>query len=211
MRLRLTMNRTPDKGWPPSCLDSGSGRATVAAVAGIRGGACAGRSDDAKVGTTRLRGAAPAPPRVRPFAGATAAGRGPLAGLDARAGRVRADDPWGDGATNLVYLNQGWRAPETLWYDFADQGSVLLLYEVFVHLEQPDNERRLIDPANLVRHRFLPQRPTPDNPDALPVEWSRHGDAAGLTCAGGATSREVLRPGRHGRPGWPSPRSSPPT
>lgn len=106
-----------------------------------------------------------------------------IAGLKERAGLVLADDPWGDGATRLVYLDQGWSVPETLWYYFADQGSTLLPYDVFVHLEQPDSERLLIDPVNLARYRFLPQRATPNNPDALPVGWSRHGDSVGLTCA----------------------------
>jgi hypothetical protein len=31
-----------------------------------------------------------------------------------------------------------------------------------------------MDPANVVRYRMLPQLATPNNPDALPVGWSRH-------------------------------------
>lgn len=103
--------------------------------------------------------------------------------LKERAGLVLAEDPWGDGATKLVYLDQGWGVPETLWFYYADQGSMLLPYDVLVHLEQPDNEKRLMDPANMVRYRFLPQHPTPNNPDALPIGWARHDDSVGLTCA----------------------------
>lgn len=114
---------------------------------------------------------------------ATEADRAGLADLRERAGLVLAEDPWGDGATRLVYLDQGWSVPETLWYYFADQGSMLMPYDMFVHLEQPDREQRLIDPANLVRYRLLPQLATPNNPDALPVGWARHDDAVGLTCA----------------------------
>lgn len=110
-------------------------------------------------------------------------GRPDLAALKERAGLVLAEDPWGDGATKLVYLDQGWSVPETLWFYYADQGSMLLPYDVLVHLEQPDNEKRLTDPANMVRYRFFPQYPTPNNPDALPIGWARHDDAVGLTCA----------------------------
>lgn len=106
-----------------------------------------------------------------------------VATLRERAGLVLADDPYGDGASKLVYLDQGWTVPETLWYYHADQGSVLLPYQVLIHLEQPDSDKRILDPANLVRYRLLPQRATPDNPDALPVGLTRHGDSAGLTCA----------------------------
>ncbi len=106
-----------------------------------------------------------------------------LAGLEDRQGVVFATDPWGDGATRLVYLDQGWSVPETLWYYYADQGSTLMPTRLLTHLEQPDNERLLVDPENLARFRFLNQRPSPNNPDALPVGFSRHGDAVGLTCA----------------------------
>lgn len=96
---------------------------------------------------------------------------------------VSANDPWGDGATKLVYLDQGWGVPETLWYYYADQGSTLMPTTLLTHLEQPDNQRLVIEPENLARYRFLNQRPTPNNPDALPVGLARHGDEVGLTCA----------------------------
>jgi hypothetical protein len=56
--------------------------------------------------------------------------RAGLADLNDRAGLVLADDPWGDGATKLLYLDQGWSVPETLWFYYADQGSTLMPYEV---------------------------------------------------------------------------------
>jgi hypothetical protein len=121
-------------------------------------------------------------------------GASPVAAVvEERAGLVIAEDPWGDGATKLIYLDQGWAVGETLWYYYADQGSMLLPYKTFVNLEQPDNDKRLIDPSNVVRFRFLPQRPTPNNPDALPVGWSRHGDSAGLTCAACHTGQLTYR------------------
>ena len=116
-----------------------------------------------------------------------------LAGLKERAGVVLAEDPWGDGATKLVYLDQGWSVPETLWYYYADQGSALMPYVLLVNLEQPDSEERLMDASNVARYRFLAQRPTPNNPDALPIGFTRHGDDVGLTCAACHTGQLTYR------------------
>jgi mono/diheme cytochrome c family protein len=103
--------------------------------------------------------------------------------LDERAGIVLADEGYGDGATRLVYLDQGWKPLETLWYYYADQGSMLMPYDTFVHLEQPDSDRPILAPENLARFRLLTQRRTPNNPDALPVGFTRHEGSVGLTCA----------------------------
>jgi len=103
--------------------------------------------------------------------------------IDGRGGLALAQEGWGDGATELVYLEQGWGPLETIWYYFADQGSVLIPYETLVHLEQPGSDKAFTLPENLARFRFLSQRKTPNNPDALPVGFARHGDRVGLTCA----------------------------
>lgn len=106
-----------------------------------------------------------------------------VVGFGERAGLIVEKDPYGDTATRLLYLDQGWGPAETLWYYHADQGSVLFPYELFVHLEQVDNERLFIQPEHMARYRFLTQNATPNNPDALPVGMSRHEDRVGLTCA----------------------------
>src|SRR5262249_39808164 len=64
-----------------------------------------------------------------------------------------------------------------------DQGSVLMPYDTLVHLEQAGSEQPFIQPENMARFRFLNQHKTPNNPDALPVGFSRHEDKVGLTCA----------------------------
>ena len=123
-------------------------------------------------------------------AGATTSDvRGPVplqeaaATLDERAGLVLPDEGYGDGAARLVYLDQGWHPAETLWFYFADQGSTFLPYETFLHLEQPESDQPFLAPEYLSRFRVLPQRKTPNNPDALPVGFTRHDDSMGLTCA----------------------------
>jgi len=110
-------------------------------------------------------------------------------GFGERGGLVLVHDSHGDGATRLVYLDQGWGPVETLWYYHADQGSVLLPYETLVHLERAEDDSRLISPENVSRFRLLPQHPTPNNPDALPVGFARHDDKVGLTCAACHTSQ----------------------
>lgn len=107
----------------------------------------------------------------------------PIDVLDERAGLVLADEGYGDGASRVVYLDQGWTPPETLWFYHADQGSVLLPRRVLLHLEQAGSSTAFLDPGHMARLRFLVQRATPDNPDALPVGFSSQGDRVGLTCA----------------------------
>lgn len=104
-------------------------------------------------------------------------------GFGERGGLIQDRDAYGDSATRLVYLDQGWGPAETLWYYHADQGSVLMPYETLVHLEQAGSEARLIAPEHLATFRFLNQHATPNNPDALPVGFARHDDQVGLTCA----------------------------
>ena len=106
-----------------------------------------------------------------------------LKGFGERGGLLLANDPYGDHAERLIYLDQGWGPAETLWYYHADQGSVMFPYSLFVHLEQADREAPFVAPEHMARFRFLAQHATPNNPDALPVGLSRHGDQVGLTCA----------------------------
>lgn len=112
-----------------------------------------------------------------------------IQGIGERGALIPTEDMYGDRATRVVYLDQGWGPPETLWFYHADQGSVLLPYQTLIHLEQADNERPFIQPENFARFRFLTQHKTPNNPDALPVGFSRHADQVGLTCAACHTSQ----------------------
>lgn len=116
----------------------------------------------------------PTPGAPEPASGANA---------DTRAAMILEQDSYGDSATRLVFLEQGWGHREALWFYYADQGSVLMPYDVLVHLEQPGSTDAFIDPRNLARYRFLNQQKSPDNPDGLPVGFARHGDRVGLTCA----------------------------
>jgi mono/diheme cytochrome c family protein len=106
-----------------------------------------------------------------------------LQGVRERAGLVLAQDAYGDSATRLVYLDQGWGPPETVWYYHTDQGSLFMPYDTLVHLEQVDSDKPFNAPEHMARFRFLNQHRTPNNPDALPIGFTRHGDQVGVTCA----------------------------
>ncbi|MFQ5587637.1 MAG: di-heme-cytochrome C peroxidase, partial [Nitrospiria bacterium] len=100
-----------------------------------------------------------------------------------RGALVLKNDWYGDQAARLVYINQNWSPYDSLWFYYTTQGSELLSYDYFVNLEQIDNTTRFIDPRNMARFRFMPQRPTRNNPEGLPVGIVRNKNYVGFTCA----------------------------
>lgn len=96
-------------------------------------------------------------------------------------------DHFGDSATEIVYLEQNWDRWDSLWFYNTTQGSDFLPYEIFVNLEQKDNQQPFINNVSMSKYRYLPQRKSWDNPDALPVgivKDSYQGrDYVGFTCA----------------------------
>ncbi len=96
------------------------------------------------------------------------------------------------------YLDQGWDANASLWFYTTTQGSALLPYDFLLALEQPEksqlncerngqNNRWFLCPKFIDDHRYLPQKATFFNPDALPVgfvkEQYQGRDYVGLTCS----------------------------
>ena len=106
---------------------------------------------------------------------------------DDRNAAVNSGDLFGDVANRIVYIDQGWDATDSLWFYNTTQGSTLLPYEVFLHLEQPISEALFRDNANMDRYRYLTQKPHWDNPDGLPVGFVKDSyqgkDYVGVTCA----------------------------
>ena len=94
-----------------------------------------------------------------------------------------------------VLVPQNLTCQERQEYWYTDQGSQIVPYAWFLHLEQAGSTARFADPANMDRYRYLPQRPTPLNPDALPIGFTKgtarnnaaygamSGEWLGLTCA----------------------------
>jgi len=97
------------------------------------------------------------------------------------------NDIFDDSANKIVYLDQNWDRWDSLWFYNTTQGSDFLPYDIFVNLEQKDSQTLFKDPANIIRYRYLPQRGSWDNPDALPVGFVKDTfqgiDYVGFTCA----------------------------
>lgn len=94
-----------------------------------------------------------------------------------------------------VIVPQNWTCQERQEFWYTDQGSQVMPYAWFLHLEQPDNSGKFSTSANLDSYRYLPQKPTGLNPQGLPIGFTRgtsknniaygeiSGEWLGLTCA----------------------------
>lgn len=91
--------------------------------------------------------------------------RGALA-MDGTNGNVGA---LGESFPTPVYLDQGWDAADSLWFYNTTQGSALMPYDFFLELDQASNDEKFMSPTNMDKFRYLPQKATFFNPDALPV------------------------------------------
>lgn len=93
------------------------------------------------------------------------------------------NDYFGDSASKIVYVDQGWSGNGSEHFYFTTQGSELMNYDVFVNLEQKANKKPFIAPKHISKYRYLPQRASVLNPDALPVGMTRDKESVGFTCA----------------------------
>lgn len=94
---------------------------------------------------------------------------------------------FGESYETPKYIDQGWSESDSLWFYNTTQGSNLLPYDFFLVLEQPDSIELLRSNRTIDFYRYLPQKSTFFNPDALPVgfvkdEYQKK-DYVGQTCA----------------------------
>ncbi|SFE37751.1 di-heme-cytochrome C peroxidase [Nitrosomonas sp. Nm166] len=96
-------------------------------------------------------------------------------------------DQFGDSYTTIKYLEQGWDIADSLWFYTTTQGSNLMPYDFFMVLERPGESTLFRSDENMNFYRYLPQKATSSNPDALPVGWVKDNykgkEYIGLTCA----------------------------
>lgn len=96
-------------------------------------------------------------------------------------------DQFGDSYTTVEYLEQGWEPKDSLWFYTTTQGSDLMPYDFFMVLEQAGKTELFRADENMNFYRYLPQKATSSNPDALPVGWVKDKyegkEYIGLTCA----------------------------
>ncbi len=94
---------------------------------------------------------------------------------------------FGEDYSTPIYLDQGWKKSDSLWFYNTTQGSALLPYDLFLVLEQSESEELFRSDANVDKYRYLPQHKTFFNPDALPVGFVKEPyqgkDYIGYTCA----------------------------
>lgn len=82
-------------------------------------------------------------------------------------------DLFGDHYTTIRYLEQGWNTADSLWFYSITQGSNLMPYDFFMVLEKADGSGLFRSDENMNAYRYLPQKATRYNPDALPVGWAK--------------------------------------
>jgi mono/diheme cytochrome c family protein len=111
-----------------------------------------------------------------------------------RGAAILKQDVFGDSATKIVYLkgkgqawSQGWEPSDSLWFYNISQGSDLIPYDFFMVLEQAGKTEKFRSDENINRFRYLPQKKTSRNPDALPVGFVKDSykgkDYVGFSCA----------------------------
>ncbi len=88
---------------------------------------------------------------------------------DDRNADTGATDPLGESVERITYLDQGWTPADSQRFYFTSQGSQVVPYTWFLNLEQADSTTPFKDGANILKYRFLPQKPDAMNPDGLPV------------------------------------------
>ena len=99
-----------------------------------------------------------------------------------------------DSVTRITTLEQNWSDDESAWFYHAAQGSRLIPYRWFLHLEQHDSNKPFLAPAHLLALGYIPRAKSTDNPDGLPIGFAKDAayedgtPAVGVTCAACHTS-----------------------
>ncbi|MGJ8620008.1 MAG: di-heme-cytochrome C peroxidase [Methylophilaceae bacterium] len=83
----------------------------------------------------------------------------------------------------VTYLAQNWTDADREYFFFADQGSRLIPYDYFLHLEQAGSTVLFRNNENMRRFGLIPAPKSKHNPDAFPIGLARNGDYMGPTCA----------------------------
>ena len=83
----------------------------------------------------------------------------------------------------VIYLDQNWTKKDREDFYFLNQGSRLLPYDYFLHLEQAVKSDLFRSDENMQRFGFLPTSVSSENPDGFPIGFTRDGDAVGPTCS----------------------------
>lgn len=91
-----------------------------------------------------------------------------------------------------LYLEQNWSEAERQEFYNLPQGSHLMPYEWAMQLRNPNNSAPFFTGTGLARFGYIPQAPSPLNPDGLPIGFTkdefRRRNFLGMNCAACHTS-----------------------
>ena len=93
--------------------------------------------------------------------------------------------------TAVKSLSQNWSDDESNWFYNAAQGSRLVPYQWFIHLEQPDSQKSFLDAEHIRGLGYIARKPSPDNPDGLPIGFIKDASYEGGTEGMGLTAPPV--------------------
>ncbi len=101
---------------------------------------------------------------------------------------------FGESYSTPIYLKeQGWDESDSLWFYNTTQGSGLIPYDFYLHLEIADSTELIRSNKIIDHYRYLPQKATFFNPDGLAVGFTKEtyqgNDYMGYTCAACHTSQ----------------------
>jgi hypothetical protein len=97
----------------------------------------------------------------------------------------------------VISLNQAWSEGDRQWFYQTTQGSTVLSWDIYSHLENAANQDLFRSDENAIRYGLIPQRANAKyNPDGLPIGVTKtvvttgryKGEWVGLTCAACHTS-----------------------
>lgn len=97
------------------------------------------------------------------------------------------------GVAEVKALEQNWSDSEAEWFYNVPQGSKLIPYKWFLHLEQPDKETLFRDAEHIRSLGYLPRSAGGGNAHGLPVGFVKDGLHLGLTCAACHTTQIVYK------------------
>lgn len=92
-------------------------------------------------------------------------------------------DPGAINEDKIIYLQQNWNDRDRQFFYFTDQGSRFMPYDIFISLEQSDNQKLFRDPENMLRYGYVPVPASKENPDGLPIGFTSSEGKLGFTCA----------------------------
>lgn len=103
------------------------------------------------------------------------------------------NDLFDESFSTPVYLDQGWSKSDSLWFYNTSQGSDLIPYDFYMALEQVESTQLFSANEHILKYRFLIQKKTFSNPDALPIGFVKDEymgeEYLGFTCAACHTSQ----------------------